>query len=87
MKIINIIIEKHQERYVAYPSGLSGVLLSEGNTYQEALEIIKSTIKFHLETFRKETFKDESIIETFIDEITVNIAEEDELKASLNVVY
>jgi len=87
LKSINIIIEKHPEGYVAYPSGLSGVLLIEGNTYQEALENIKSTIKLHLETFRKETFKDESIIETFINEITVNTAEENELKASLNVVY
>ncbi|MGO9387791.1 MAG: type II toxin-antitoxin system HicB family antitoxin [Methanobacterium sp.] len=87
MKNINIIIEKHQQGYVAYPLGLSGVLLSEGNTYQEALENIKSTIKFHLETFRKETFEDEAIIETFIDEITVNKVEEEELKASLNVVY
>jgi predicted RNase H-like HicB family nuclease len=87
LRSINIIIEKHPEGYVAYPSGLSGVLLIEGNTYQEALENIKSTIKFHLETFRKETFKDESIIETFINEITVNTAEENELKASLNVVY
>ncbi len=87
MKSINIIIEKHSECYLAYPLGLSGVLLSRGNTYQEALENIKSTIKFHLETFRKETFKDESIIETFIDEIKVNKPEECELEASLNVVY
>jgi predicted RNase H-like HicB family nuclease len=72
LKSINVIIEKHPEGYVAYLLGLSGVLLSKGNTYQEALENIKFTIKFHLENFRKETFQDECIITTFIGEITVN---------------
>ena len=56
-----------QGRYVVYPLGLSGILLSEVDTYQEALENIKCTIKFHQETFHKEAYEDEAIIEIFIE--------------------
>lgn len=51
MKQIKIIVEKHPEGYVAYPLGLKGVVVGEGNTYDEALEDVKSAIKFHIESF------------------------------------
>ncbi len=51
MKEIKIIARKHPEGYVAYPLGLKGVVIGEGETYEEALEDVKSAIKFHLETF------------------------------------
>jgi predicted RNase H-like HicB family nuclease len=66
---IKIIVEKHSEGYVAYPLGLKGVVVGEGNTYEEALEDVKSAIKFHLETFGNEAFVDEEIIETFVAEV------------------
>ncbi|MGR3316989.1 MAG: type II toxin-antitoxin system HicB family antitoxin [Candidatus Anammoxibacter sp.] len=46
-----IVVEKHSDGYVAYPLGLNGVVVSEGNTYEEALTNVKSAIKFHIETF------------------------------------
>jgi len=33
---LKIIVEKHPERYVAYPLGLKGVVVGEGDTYEEA---------------------------------------------------
>ena len=51
MKNLKIIVEKHPEGYVAYPLGLKGVVVGEGDTYEEALEDVKSAIKFHIETF------------------------------------
>jgi predicted RNase H-like HicB family nuclease len=45
------------------------VVVGEGNTYEEALEDVKSAIKFHLETFGNEAFEDEEIIETFVAEV------------------
>ena len=51
MKEVKIIVEKHPEGYVAYPLGLKGVVVGEGDTYEDALEDVKSAIKFHLETF------------------------------------
>ena len=54
MKLIKIIVEKHPEGYVAYPLELKGVVVGEGDTYEEALADVKSAIKFHIETFGKE---------------------------------
>ncbi len=51
---IKIIVEKHAEGYVAYPLGLKGVVVGEGNTYEDALADVKSAIKFHIETFGQE---------------------------------
>lgn len=47
---VKIIMEKHPEGYVAYPLGLKGVVVGEGDTYEEALKDVKSAIQFHLET-------------------------------------
>lgn len=68
---IKIIVEKHPEGYVAYPLGLKGVVVGEGDTYEEALANIKSAIKFHIETFGEDAFETEEIIETFIAEVIV----------------
>ena len=51
---IKIIVEKHSDGYVAYPLGLKGVVVAEGDTYEEALADVKSAIQFHVETFGKE---------------------------------
>jgi len=71
MKGLKIIVEKHPEGYVAYPLGLKGVVVGEGDTYEEALENVKSAIKFHIETFGEEVFEDEEIVETFVAEVVV----------------
>jgi len=68
---LKIIVEKHPEGYVAYPLGLKGVVVGEGDTYEEALQNVKSAIKFHIETFGKEVFEDEEIVETFVAEVVV----------------
>jgi len=47
MTQMKIIVEKHSEGYVAYPLGLKGVVIGEGDTYEEALADVKSAIKFH----------------------------------------
>ncbi len=71
MNKIKIIVEKHPEGYVAYPLGLKGVVVGEGDTYEEALGDVKSAINFHIETFGAEAFEIEAILETFGAEVTV----------------
>jgi len=71
MRQLKIIVEKHPEGYVAYPLGLKGVVVGEGETYEEALADVKSAIKFHMETFGREIFETEEIIETFVAEVAV----------------
>lgn len=46
-----IVIEKHTDGYIAYPLGLKGIVIGQGDTYEEAFADIKSAIRFHIETF------------------------------------
>ena len=57
MKSIKIIIEKHSDGYVAYPLGLKGVVVGDGDSYEEALADVKSAIAFHIETFGADVLK------------------------------
>ena len=54
MKEIKTIVEMHSDGYVAYPLGLKGVVVAQGDTYEEALSNVKSAISFHIDTFGKE---------------------------------
>ena len=72
MKPIKIIVEKHADGYVAYPLGLKGVVVGEGDTYEEALADVKSAIQFHLETFGPDIFDtDTPVLEAFVAEAGV----------------
>jgi predicted RNase H-like HicB family nuclease len=72
MQNYKVIVEKHEDGYIAYPLGLKGAVLGEGNTYEEALADVKSAIKFHIETFGDEAINDEStILEAFVAETGV----------------
>jgi predicted RNase H-like HicB family nuclease len=51
-KKLKVIVEKHADGYVAYPLGLKGIVVGEGDSYEEALTDVKSAIEFHIETFR-----------------------------------
>jgi predicted RNase H-like HicB family nuclease len=51
MRQTKIIVEKHPDGYVAYPLGLRGVVVGEGDTHESALADVQSAIKFHVESF------------------------------------
>jgi len=72
MKQIKVIIEKHSDGYIGYPLGLKGVVIGQGDTYEEALADVKSAIRFHIETFGKKVFdSDSKVLEAFIAEAEV----------------
>ena len=72
MRSIKVIIEKHPDGYVAYPLGLKGVVVGEGDTYEEALADVRSAINFHIETFGDDAFGDDPpVLEVFIAEAGV----------------
>jgi predicted RNase H-like HicB family nuclease len=74
MKQIKIIVEKHPDGYIAYPLGIKGVVVGQGDTYEEALADVKSAIKFHIESFGKEVFDIEPpVLEAFIAETAVEV--------------
>ena len=60
MRQFKVIVEKHPDGYVAYPLGLKGVVVGEGDTYEEALADVKSAIQFHIDTFGQEVFEKET---------------------------
>jgi len=70
---LKIIVERHPEGYVAYPLGLKGVVVGEGNSYEEALADIKSAIRFHIATFGSGALEDREspVLEAFVAEAGV----------------
>jgi len=65
MQPIKIIVEKHTDGYVAYPLGLKGIVVGEGNTYEEALADVKSAIRFHIETFGRDVFDRDEFLKAY----------------------
>ena len=71
-KPLKIIVEKHEDGYVAYPLGIKGVVVGEGDSYEEALADVKSAIQFHVDTFGAEVLEVEPpVLEAFIAEATL----------------
>ena len=68
-KDFKIVVERHPEGYVAYPLGLKGIVVGEGETHEEALADVNSAIRFHIETFGPEVCDVESPV------LDVSIAE------------
>lgn len=74
IKKFKIIVERHSDGYVAYPLGLKGVIVGEGDTYEEALADVKSAIAFHVETFGPEVLEDDiPVLEAFVAEAGVAV--------------
>lgn len=72
MKRFKIIVEKDPDGYVAYPLGLKGIVIGQGDTCEEALSDVKSAIRFHIATFGDEVLDvDPPILETFVAEVAV----------------
>ncbi len=73
-KQIKLIVEKHPDGYVAYPVVLKGVVVAEGDTYEEALAEIKSAVEFHIRTFGHDVLDDgETVQEVFVTEAGIEV--------------
>lgn len=74
MKRVKIVIERHPDGYVAYPLGLKGVVVGEGDSREEALTNVESAIRFHVETFGPEVLEDQPpVLEAYIEEMGVAV--------------
>ena len=73
MRNLKIVIERHPDGYVAYPVGVQGSVVGQGDSYEAALADVKSAIKFHAETFGPEALDGEEspVLEAFIAETMV----------------
>jgi predicted RNase H-like HicB family nuclease len=69
---VKVIVEKHPDGYVAYPLGLKGIVVGEGDSYEEALADATSAIRFHVETFGDEVLDvDPPVLDAFVAEARV----------------
>ena len=64
---MKVLVEKHVDGFVAYPVGLKGVIVGQGDTYQEVLEDVKSAICFYVETFGENSLEEyTSMLEAYL---------------------
>jgi hypothetical protein len=69
MRPIKFIVEKHPDGYIAYPLGLKGVVIGQGDIYKETMPDVRSAIGFHVETFGTEVLEiDPPILEACVAE-------------------
>ena len=74
MRPFKVIVEKHSDGFVAYPIGIKGTVVGQGDTYEEALADVNSAIRFYFETFGNDALdEDEQAIEVFIAETVVAV--------------
>jgi predicted RNase H-like HicB family nuclease len=70
-----VVIEHAEDGYIAYPLGMRGIVVGQGDTYREALADVTSAIKAHLETFGMDCLLDASHAEeAFIAETEVSFS-------------
>jgi predicted RNase H-like HicB family nuclease len=60
MTQLKFIIEQHADGFLAYPLGLQGAVVGEGDTADQALADAKSAAKFHIDTFGTDAFPSDS---------------------------
>ena len=69
---VKLIVEQHADGFVAYPLGTKGVIVGQGDTYEEAVADVESAIAFHIETFGADDLEsDTPVIEAFVTETGV----------------
>jgi predicted RNase H-like HicB family nuclease len=74
MRRFKLVVEKHRDGYVAYPIGLKGVVVGQGDTAEEAVEDAQSAIPFHIDTFGTDaTDSEDAAIEVFLTDALVDL--------------
>ena len=74
MRQIKIIVEKHPDGYVAYPLGVKGIVVGEGDTFEAALADVQSAIQFHIRAFGDQVLDIEPpVLDAFVAEARVEV--------------
>lgn len=69
---IKVIIEHTEDGYVGYPLGMKGVVVGQGDTYEEALADVTSAIRAHLREFGPDALEAGCpVIDAFVAEAEV----------------
>lgn len=69
---VKVIIEHAEDGYIGYPLGMKGVVVGQGDSYEEALADVTSAIRAHLREFGPEALQPPyPLIDAFIAEAEV----------------
>ena len=71
MRLMKFVVEQHEDGYVAYPLGLRGAVVGQGETDVEALADAQSAARFHLETFGSDALADGEVQAAYVTEAEV----------------
>jgi len=72
MRTFKVIVEKHPDGYVAYPLGIRGGVVGQGQACDEALADVTSAIAFQRESFGQAEIEDDlDVLDAFIAEARV----------------
>ena len=72
MQRLKLIVERHQDGYVAYPLGIEGIVVGQGDSYEEAVADLRSAIAFHIDTFGRGVLDQaDPVQEVFVAEAVV----------------
>jgi predicted RNase H-like HicB family nuclease len=71
---LKIVVERHPDTFVAYPLGIEGVVVGQGDTAEEALENVKSAIAFHLKSFGPSAINSEApVLDAFVTDTAIAV--------------
>jgi predicted RNase H-like HicB family nuclease len=71
---VKVIVEQHPDGFVAYPVGLRGVIVGEGDTREEAIADVTSAIQFHVETFGEAQLElDDPLLDVFVADTRIAV--------------
>ena len=74
MTPFKVVVERHEDGYVAYPLGLNGVVVAQGETSQAALADVKSAVCFHIESFGQEILDVQApVLEAYVTDADVQV--------------
>jgi predicted RNase H-like HicB family nuclease len=64
-----IVVEQHEDGFVAYPLGFAGCVVGQGDSADEAIADVRSAIRFHIDTFGNDAFADDSpLLQAYVTE-------------------
>ncbi|MHB9047358.1 MAG: type II toxin-antitoxin system HicB family antitoxin [Pirellulales bacterium] len=52
---VKVVVEHREDGYIAYPLGMQGVVVGQGDSYDEALADVTSAIRAHVREFGSES--------------------------------
>jgi hypothetical protein len=62
-KDIRIIVEQHPDGFVAYPLGIDGSVVGQGDTAEAAIADARFALQAHIDTFGESVIYDEAVLD------------------------